>query len=317
MKKYFVIYWVLISSLLFSTSALAQESAKALLQQMSVAVQKYNYEFFFIFQRVQGTEFIRYRHAVFADKSYAHFLNLDGPRREIIQHGEAISYYETDLEPFTFNGDHIVDALPNIVFADIEKISRYYNFLPVGRMRIADRPCDVIRVISRDGLRYSYDVWLDVETKLPLRIDLLDINGTPLERYHVVSFNFGEEVQQQMKALTDYNYPPMIVLPSDKKAQFTWRVGWVPNGFKEIATTDRELAKVNQTLESRIYSDGLYSFMVHVSPAKSIANGQFVYQGRHTVRMETRSNQEIMVVGELPLSTIKRITENVHLGKTP
>ncbi|STW49060.1 anti-sigma E factor [Klebsiella pneumoniae] len=49
-----------------------------------------------------------------------------------------------------------------------------------GRTRIADRLCDVIRVVARDGTRYSFIAWLDAETKLPLRVDLLDRDGETL-----------------------------------------------------------------------------------------------------------------------------------------
>ncbi|VFS48272.1 Sigma-E factor regulatory protein rseB precursor [Budvicia aquatica] len=31
------------------------------------------------------------------------------------------------------------------------------TFVSVGRARIADRICDVVRVVSRDGLRYNYN----------------------------------------------------------------------------------------------------------------------------------------------------------------
>ncbi len=66
--------------------------------------------------------------------------------------------------PFTLTGDHIVDALPAIVYADFTRLAKYYDFISVGSTRIADRPCEVLRVVARDGSRYSYIVWMDEDT---------------------------------------------------------------------------------------------------------------------------------------------------------
>ncbi len=81
------------------------------------------------------------------------------------------------------NGDYIVDSLPSLVYSDFKRLSAAYDFISVGRTRIADRLCDVIRVVARDGTRYSFIAWLDAETKLPLRVDLLDRDGETLEQF--------------------------------------------------------------------------------------------------------------------------------------
>lgn len=83
-------------------------------------------------------------------------LQLDGPRREVVLRGTEISYFEPGLDPFTLNGDYIVDSLPSLVYSDFKRLSAAYDFISVGRTRIADRLCDVIRVVARDGTRYSF-----------------------------------------------------------------------------------------------------------------------------------------------------------------
>lgn len=136
---------------------------------MSSASRSLNYELAYISISKQGIESLRYRHAVIHKQPLGQLLHMDGPRREVLQRGGGISYFEPGLEPFTLSGDHIVDALPAIVFADFDYLAKYYDFISVGRTRISDWPCDVYRVVARDGSRYSYVVWMDMETKLPLR----------------------------------------------------------------------------------------------------------------------------------------------------
>lgn len=67
----------------------------------------------------------------------------------MVQRGNEISYFEPGLEPFTLNGDYIVDSLPSLIYTDFKRLSPYYDFISVGRTRIADRLCEVIRVVAR------------------------------------------------------------------------------------------------------------------------------------------------------------------------
>lgn len=71
----------------------------------------------------------------------------------------------------------------------------------MGRTRIADHLCEVIRVVARDGTRYSYIVWMDTETKLPMRVDLLDRDGETLEQFRVIAFTVNQDVGSSMQTL--------------------------------------------------------------------------------------------------------------------
>ncbi|MGO2924290.1 MAG: sigma-E factor regulatory protein RseB, partial [Hafnia paralvei] len=237
------------------------------------------------------------------------------PRREVLLRGNEISYFEPGLEPFTLNGDHIVDALPSIIFSDIKQLRQYYNFISVGRTRVADRPCEVIRIVSRDGLRFSYIVWIDESSKLPLRVDLLDRDGETLEQFRVISFTVGDQVTAAMSSLAQLTLPPLLKLPATDKVDFSWRTSWLPQGFKEVSRSRRTLPTLSEPVESRLYSDGLFSFTVNISSAASGAavSEQFLRQGRRTIHTETRNNVDITVVGELPPATAKRVANSIVL----
>ncbi|PLL70448.1 sigma-E factor regulatory protein RseB, partial [Klebsiella pneumoniae] len=199
MKQLWCAMSLMAGSLLFSVNASADTSSGALLQQMNLASQSLNYELSFVSISKQGVESLRYRHARLNNQPLAQLLQLDGPRREVVLRGTEISYFEPGLDPFTLNGDYIVDSLPSLVYSDFKRLSAAYDFISVGRTRIADRLCDVIRVVARDGTRYSFIAWLDAETKLPLRVDLLDRDGETLEQFRVVSFNVGDNVSASME----------------------------------------------------------------------------------------------------------------------
>lgn len=314
MKQLWCAVSLMAGSLMYSSVAPAETTSGALLQQMEQASQSLNYEFAYINVSRLGIESLRYRHAVLNNKVYAQMLQMDGPRREIIQRGNEVSYFEPGLEPFTLSGDHIVDALPSLVYADFQKLADTYDFVPVGRTRIADQRCEVIRIVARDGTRYSYIVWLDSETRLPLRVDLLDHDGETLEQYRVVSFAVDDGVRKMMQGLEKANLPPSLSVPASDKVTLNWTAGWVPVGMKEVTQSRRLIPSLNKPVESRLYSDGLFSFSVNVSAADKNSSPQLLRTGRRTVQTEVRNNAEITVVGELPPSTAKRIADGVKLG---
>jgi len=299
------------TGLFFSVNASADVSSGALLQQMNVASQSLNYELSFVSINKQGVESLRYRHVRLNDQPLAQLLKRDGPRREVVQRGNEISYFEPGLEPFTLNGNFIVDSLPSLVYTDFKRLSPYYDFISVGRTRIADRLCEVIRVVARDGTRYSYIVWMDEETRLPMRVDLLDRDGETLEQFRVIAVTVNGQVTNSMQTLAKASLPPLLSLPAGDKVVFNWEPAWLPQGFSEVSSSRRQLPTMDMPVESRLYSDGLFSFSVNVNRANQNSADQMLRTGRRTVSTTVRDNAEITVVGELPPQTAKRIADSL------
>jgi sigma-E factor negative regulatory protein RseB len=316
MKPIWFTVCLLTGSLLYTRIAPAQPASGVMLQQMSSASRSLNYELAYINVSKQGIESLRYRHAVIDKQPLGQLLHMDGPRREVLQRGGGISYFEPSLEPFTLSGDHIVDVMPSVVYADFNYLAKYYEFIAVGSTRVTDRPCEVFRIVARDGSRYSYVVWIDTETKLPLRVDLLDRDGDTLEQYRVISFVVGDQVKNLMQGLLNATLPPLLAPPATENIQLNWSAGWLPPGFNEVARNRRKLPNVEQRVESRLYSDGLFSFSVNVTPSVSNVGQQLYRQGRRTIQTETLNGNEVTVVGELPISTAKRIADSVSFKVT-
>ncbi|VYU37748.1 sigma-E factor regulatory protein RseB [Metakosakonia massiliensis] len=311
MKQLWCAMPLVAAGLFFSSNASADVSSGALLQQMNVASQSLNYELSFISINKQGVESLRYRHARVNNQALAQLLQMDGPRREVVQRGNEISYFEPGLEPFTLNGDYIVDSLPSLVYTDFKRLAPWYDFISVGRTRIADRLCEVIRVVARDGTRYSYIVWMDMETRLPMRVDLLDRDGETLEQFRVIAYTVDGQVANSMQTLAKANLPPLLSVPPGNEVSFNWAPSWLPQGFSEVSSSRRQLPTVEMPVESRLYSDGLFSFSVNVNRASQNSSDQMLRTGRRTVSTTVRNNAEITIVGELPPQTAKRIADSI------
>lgn len=71
-------------------------------------------------------------------------------------------------------------------------------------------------------VRYSYIVWMDTESKLPMRVDLLDRDGETLEQFRVIAFNVNQDIGSSMQTLAKANLPPLLSVPVGEKAKFSW-----------------------------------------------------------------------------------------------
>ncbi|EOX1791821.1 sigma-E factor regulatory protein RseB [Vibrio paracholerae] len=299
-----------------STAAFAdEEPAEALLYQMNEASQHLNYELSYILVKKNSIEPLLYRHARQNDQQLAHLVYLSGPVREVIRRGDEVSYIEPGVEPFTIESGNMVAPTIPMLNTDVAELSRYYDFVKVGRAREAGAACQVLRVVPKDGLRYSYVVWVDEKSHLPLRADLLDRDGEVLEQYRTISFSVSERLAEIMAGLNKVQLPEVLKLPKGSVQETFWQVTWVPDGFQAMELNRYRMAMTERLVESQMYSDGLFNFSVYVSASDNYSlKGQLVRQGRRTLHSVVKGENEISVVGDIPPATAQRIAQSVMFG---
>ncbi|KFD93871.1 sigma-E factor regulatory protein rseB [Vibrio cholerae] len=283
--------------------------------QMNEASQHLNYELSYILVKKNSIEPLLYRHARQDDQQLAHLVYLSGPVREVIRRGDEVSYIEPGVEPFTIESGNMVAPTIPMLNTDVAELSRYYDFVKVGRAREAGAACQVLRVVPKDGLRYSYVVWVDEKSHLPLRADLLDRDGEVLEQYRTISFSVSERLAEIMAGLNKVQLPEVLKLPKGSVQETFWQVTWVPDGFQAMELNRYRMAMTERLVESQMYSDGLFNFSVYVSASDNYSlKGQLVRQGRRTLHSVVKGENEISVVGDIPPATAQRIAQSVMFG---
>ncbi|WP_394128095.1 sigma-E factor regulatory protein RseB [Vibrio hepatarius] len=314
MKKFLISALTLFS--LNTPLAFAEENAaEALLYQMNEASQHLNYELSYILIKKNSIEPLLYRHAVSEDKQLAHLIYLSGPVREVIRRGDEVSYLEPGVEPFTIESGNMVAPTIPLLNSDVSQLKNFYDFVQVGRAREAGVACQVLRVVPKDGQRYSYVLWVDEGSKLPLRADLVDRDGEVLEQYRTISYNVNEKIEQVLSGLNQVKLPEVLSLPKGQVDNAHWTVAWVPNGFEPKELNRYRMNDTERMVESQMYSDGLFSFSVYISQSDNLSlKGQLVRQGRRTLHSFVRGEHEISVIGDVPPATAKRIAQSVKFA---
>lgn len=60
-----------------------------------------------------------------------------------------------------------------------------------------------------------------MDTKLPMRVDLLDRDGETLEQFRVIAFTVSQDIGSNMQALAKANLPPLLSVLVGKKRNLT------------------------------------------------------------------------------------------------
>ena len=296
-----------------SVSATQELSAKQLVEQMAKANKQLNYELVFVQTGPVSIDAWRYRHLYQNDTVYAQLTTLDGVKQEIIQRNNLISYFQGNYQPFTINSNRIVDSLPSILYGNFEQLAQYYDFVKSGRNRVADRLVQTVKILPKDNFRYQYIIFIDEENHLLLRSDMLDRDGNLLEQFRVVNFYLGDELNELPVYLNKMPFPPLL---ADKKTATKtiteWSTSWLPQGFTLINEDIKTEESSGNVIESRLFSDGLFSFTLYVSNSILPTEQENVWrQGANTIYSENMNGKEITLIGQIPVSTAKRIVQDI------
>ncbi|WP_114908516.1 sigma-E factor regulatory protein RseB [Haemophilus haemolyticus] len=312
MKKIALKFTALSLSLLLSSIASAEDlSAKQSLDKMTQALDNLNYEIAFVQTTPSNMDSFRYRHIKKDNKTYAQLVTLDGRQQEIIQRDNLVSYFQPNTQAFTLNSSNIVDAMPAVVRADFDKLSTVYDFIKIGKDRVAGRFADTIRIVPKDDFRYQYLVFVDEENGLLLRGDMLDSEGKLLDQFRVVTLYIDDRLRGLTEYINKVSMPPLLKeSKNEQNSDITWSAGWVPQSFSLIRYTQETLE--NEVIDSALYSDGLFTFTLFVSNVGSNVLPENTWkQGAYTIYSEVRSGKEITLIGQLPIAAAKRIAQEV------
>lgn len=291
-------------------------SPKDTVKEMIQAQSQLNYQISFVQTNATDLKTFRYKHTNVGNKIYAQLSSLNGPRQDIIRRDNLVSYFPFNYSPFTIQSNQIVDYLPHIMNVNIDKLEENYDFFAVGRNRVADRLTQVIKVIPKDNFRYQYVIFIDENTHLLLRSDMLDREGDILESFQVLDLILKGEEQEWVSQLGNFSFPPLSVDDKEKKSTAVssqkWAPQWLPKGFKLI----KEKSQLeNGNVVSQLYSDGLFSFALYVADKIADDNKENLwYQHVNTIYTKNIGEKEVTLIGQVPANTAKRIVQDIKFN---
>jgi sigma-E factor negative regulatory protein RseB len=318
--------WV--SAALCAAAGHANDTPRQWLDDMNLAFSELSYDGIFSYFSGQDLASLRVVHMVVDGQQRERLVHLNGAPREIVRRGDEVAC-------IVMPGDALLEleqSIPSGPFARAfvrryDRISESYGLSFFGEDRVADRAAVRLAVTPRDDDRYGYRLWLDKETRLLLRSELVDAEGQRLEIFQFNQIRFGDGVDAAMlePAGQDGSLVNHLTLATKQPEpvphdEIAWQVGWLPEGFSMAAADIRRAPSSLKSVNTLMYSDGLAAFSVFIEDMPDAGAASMVSRNGATVAVNHRIDHSpddsrdaylVTVVGELPTPTAKRIARSV------
>lgn len=331
----------------FMGSPAAADDPAAWLNRMHAALAERSYHGEFSYFHGGELASLSIAHAVVDGVRHERLLHLNGMPREVVRMGDKVICV---LHP----GDRLIDleqSVPAGPFAQsyglvLDGLPPGYRAKVVGEDRIAGRQALQLEIEPERSDRYGYRLWLDRETALLLRSELLDTAGRPLEIFQFVRIEIGGDVDvAKLEASVGDHLVKHELVKRDREtngtreraalaahgaadgaadgANVAWEAGWLPDGFAMASADIRRVPSRSDSVENLVYSDGMATFSVFlerapaafsevpVSPAHVARHGATVAVMR-PVAAATPEPWLVTVVGEVPVETAERVAKYVR-----
>lgn len=292
------------------------DDAQAWLAKMSNAVKSLNYTVSFVLL-VPGSDSQPYlwRHGVNEDGLEMEQLNLlNGPGREVVRIGNKVSYFEPNVPPYSLYSSIINGPLPSEFLQQPEKVMSGYEFIMVGRSRIAGRASQQIRIISKDKSRFGLNVWLDQETGLLLKMNMLGQNAQLLEQIQVTDLQVTKEPAPFFAKIEPEILPEVVSFSPSTEFSSEWTIGYIPKGMVIVKRDFLRLSGSGVVVEYIMLSDGLIDVSIYLQERdNNTPHSNLV----GTVQSDTLLTIEhgelnVTVIGRLPATTANAIAKSIE-----
>lgn len=302
---------------LVSTQQTSLTSAIEYLQLMQQAYQTKNYEMLYLSSLQKQLEPMQLIHGIVDGQEASYFRYLNGIIRESLQYQGKISYLEQGRPAYTLESSKNRSVFASIANFNYEKGKENYDYVILGKGRIAGKQSIAIRMISRDDYRYSYVLWCDLESGLPLRLDTLSQSNVVVEQIMVVSLNVSDISNPWLEKLTKNTLPEIVNIPqSTTDTSSKWEATWLPDGFSVIKDDQHRLMiHKNESVSYILLDDGIVNVSIYISRKKIVLDEQqkLIRRGATVLYTEQRGGVEINVVGDIPAVTAHRLAESIKL----
>lgn len=256
--------------------------AEQWLDRINPALQSYEYDGIVVFAQGANMESLLVEHRVNDGKEILRMKTLSGPAKELIKRNGKIQSNVSAQ-----NGSQIAFTSGQGTFSRFASASdnKWYKVVLGEKSRVAGRTVQTIDLKADDDYRYSYRLWLDQQTGLPLRVITKDEKGRVIEQMAFTQIQIMPTVGEVKSAVAPKSKP----LDSPFKEV---------KGFKLMAK-DR-IGPSTQYL----YSDGLSTYSLYVEPSSIKEKGR-MRQDSVNGLMYGNGRVRLVAMGKVPLATLQ------------
>jgi sigma-E factor negative regulatory protein RseB len=204
---------------------------------------------------------------------------------------------------------------------DLAQLEQHYTFHLLDGSRIANHQARIVIIAPRDGLRYGYRFYLDADSGLPLKSDLLNEQGVVVEQTMFTDLQVGKaEINDiyHRESLFTYqlknNADAVDNLVDNPVTR--WNFQRLPSGFKLTFKHYIPDPEGTVPIEQYVFSDGLGSLSVFVEQGLQAdgLNGASRLGAINAWGGNVEGFQ-VTAVGEVPAITLLGVVKGMQLKR--
>ncbi len=306
-------------------NAFDKTDPRSWLMEMVDSVERLNYHGTLVHMHGGEADILRMVHRVDNGSISERITALDGPGREIIRDDDEVTCILPDQGAVMVEPRDSRDRSQNPLHASLPRLEdfddRYYHLSFLSDGSVVGRKARVLAVRPKDGYRYGYRLWLDEQTALPLKTQLLDDAGDIVEQILFTEITVtdrisAKEVQPSliMDSFTVQRSSDASLRDAGSKRNVAWQFDDLPAGFKLIAARAKLAEGAKRPMEQLVFSDGLayVSVFIEADVGQDEQTEGLSSMGAANAYTVMRDGYLVTSVGEVPARTVESIATSAR-----
>lgn len=299
------------------------KEVQALLEKMHRATHTLNYVGTFVYGQGSQLSSVQLIHRTSKFGEQQRMVAMDGTGREVIRDGSRVMCIMPDSKAVVVSEVRPDKQFPPVFLINLNKLTPFYTFSKTGAGRVAGRKVQIVSITPKDEFRYGHRLWIDDETGLLLKTNLLNTENKPVEQFMFTRIEYLNSIADQLLAPANDGKDYTWYESGDKQKTVdrkmnSMHVSWLPPGFKHDMNKIQKLPDTAMPVEHMVFSDGLASVSVFIEeelqhdPSNLVGNSNL---GAVNVHGRVLGDYHVTVMGEVPRQTVQKISVSVDYSQ--
>jgi sigma-E factor negative regulatory protein RseB len=289
------------------------------LNKMGMALHSLDYYGALVYSHDSQIETMQLIHKKDANGEHERLVHTSGAEREVVRKGDMVTCYLSDSQSVLVGKRRFNSHLLAKLRTDFTKFTDTYSFEADGKDRVAGRKARIILIKPKDNYRYGYRLWIDEDSHLLLKSELVDEKQKVLEQMMFANLNVVDDIPDAklQPAINGESYTwheDKAREPVNAQLDEGWQLRKLPNGFSVTGHFMQNMPNSKEPVEHMVISDGLASISVYIEKFNA-DNKNFIgvsRMGAIHINGSLKDNYKITVVGEVPAETVQLVADSVN-----
>lgn len=311
-------------AILFSSGIVkaSDEDSWQLLQKAAAAARVLSYKGIFVCQTSKQIRSVEITHLFDGQNEFARNVVLDGSPREVFNHGGSVVIYNPQQEKVIIEKRRGQNMFPAMLPTNLDSIKVSYNVRQAETERVAGRLAQVLVLLPKDGLRYSYRFWVDIEYGLLLKSVMYNHRDEAVESMRFTQLGLmSTDALDWFKPKIDHskNYvmeheAELVVKP---EGIANWEIRSLPAGYRKVDLLVRKVPGKDAPVTHVVFSDGLASVSLFIeqinkhNKAKLQQKNMLSSAGNTNFYAHINHGHLVTAVGDVPEAAVVQIANSV------